>query len=103
MKKPWTDRFSDFMAGKGFYIVLFLCVAAIGISGYYLFSTLGGGRPGRPGGRNRSGHRHPQSQPLPFSNGGCGEADYSGYSLAHTYALIRPRPQRRPLRPPQAL
>jgi murein DD-endopeptidase MepM/ murein hydrolase activator NlpD len=31
----------DFVAGKGFYIVLFLCVAAIGISGYYLFSTLG--------------------------------------------------------------
>ena len=45
MKKPWTDRFGDFMAGKGFYIVLFLCVAAIGISGYYLFSTLGGNDP----------------------------------------------------------
>lgn len=42
MKKPWTDRAGDFMAGKGFYIVLFLCVAAIGISGYYLFSSLAG-------------------------------------------------------------
>ncbi len=42
MKKPWTDRFGDFMAGKGFYIVLFLCVAAIGASGYYLFSSLAG-------------------------------------------------------------
>lgn len=41
MKKPWMERFGDFMAGKGFYIVLFLCVAAIGISGYYLFSSLG--------------------------------------------------------------
>ncbi len=40
MKKPWTERFGDFMAGKGFYMVLFLCVAAIGISGYYLFSSL---------------------------------------------------------------
>lgn len=40
-KKTWTDRLGDFVAGKGFYIVLFLCVAAIGISGYYLFSTLG--------------------------------------------------------------
>ena len=48
MKKPWTDRFGDFMAGKGFYIVLFLCVAAIGISGYYLFSTLGGKDPAAP-------------------------------------------------------
>ena len=50
MKKTWTDRFSDFMAGKGFYIVLFLCVAAIGISGYYLFSTLGGDDPAAPAG-----------------------------------------------------
>ena len=41
MKKPWTEHIGDFIAGKGFYIVLFLCVAAIGISGYYLFSTLG--------------------------------------------------------------
>ena len=41
MKKPWTEHVGDFIAGKGFYIVLFLCVAAIGISGYYLFSTLG--------------------------------------------------------------
>ncbi len=40
MKKPFSERFGDFMAGKGFYIVLFLCVAAIGISGYYLFDSL---------------------------------------------------------------
>lgn len=40
MKKPWIERAGDFLAGKGFYIVLFLCVAAIGISGYYLFSTM---------------------------------------------------------------
>ena len=44
-KKPMLERLGDFMEGKGFYIVLFLCVAAIGISGYYLFSSLdlGGG------------------------------------------------------------
>ncbi|MCI8478302.1 MAG: M23 family metallopeptidase [Oscillospiraceae bacterium] len=40
MKKPMKDRMGDFMAGKGFYIVLFLCVATIGISGYYLFSSV---------------------------------------------------------------
>ena len=40
MKQPFKDRASDFFAGKGFYIVLFLCVAAIGISGYYLLNTL---------------------------------------------------------------
>ena len=43
MKRPWTQHVGDFIAGKGFYIVLFLCVAAIGISGYYLFSSLGTG------------------------------------------------------------
>ena len=33
-------KLGDFMLGKGFYIVLFLCVAAIGISGYYLIQTV---------------------------------------------------------------
>lgn len=42
-KQPLTERIGDFMEGRGFYIVLFLCVAAIGISGYYLFSSLDGG------------------------------------------------------------
>ena len=40
MKKPVTQRIGDFFAGRGFYIVLFLCIAAIGISGYYLISVL---------------------------------------------------------------
>ena len=40
MKKPFHQRVGDFLEGKGFYIVLFLCVAAIGISGYYLFDSL---------------------------------------------------------------
>lgn len=39
-QKPTQHKLGDFMEGKGFYIVLFLCVAAIGISGYYLFSGL---------------------------------------------------------------
>ena len=38
----------DFLEGKGFYIVLFLCVAAIGISGYYLFSSLTPDQPDAP-------------------------------------------------------
>jgi murein DD-endopeptidase MepM/ murein hydrolase activator NlpD len=41
--KRLMERIGDFMAGKGFYIVLFLCVAAIGISGYYLLSGVGFG------------------------------------------------------------
>lgn len=32
------DRVSGFFAGKGFYIVLILCVAAIGVSGYFLLA-----------------------------------------------------------------
>ena len=40
MNESRKNRIGDFLAGKGFYIVLFLCVAAIGISGYYLLHTL---------------------------------------------------------------
>ena len=40
MKRNWIDSVSDFMAGKGFYIVLLLCVAALGVSGYYLFEGM---------------------------------------------------------------
>ena len=43
MKKPLQQRVGDFLDGKGFYIVLFLCVAAIGLSGYYLVRSLGSG------------------------------------------------------------
>ena len=39
-QKPSQHKLGDFLEGKGFYIVLFLCVAAIGISGYFLFSGL---------------------------------------------------------------
>ncbi|MBO5034289.1 MAG: M23 family peptidase, partial [Oscillospiraceae bacterium] len=40
MKRNWIDQAADFMAGKGFYIVLLLCVAALGVSGYYLFDGI---------------------------------------------------------------
>ena len=42
MKRNRLQKFGDFMLGKGFYIVLFLCVAVIGISGYYLIQSLTG-------------------------------------------------------------
>ena len=35
--KRAAGHVSDFIAGRGFYIVLFLCIAAIGVSGYILF------------------------------------------------------------------
>lgn len=36
MRKLTSDKIMNFFSGKGFYIVLFLCAAAIGISGYFL-------------------------------------------------------------------
>ncbi|MBQ8851854.1 MAG: M23 family metallopeptidase [Oscillibacter sp.] len=39
MKRTLLEKLGDFVLGKGFYIVLFLCVATIGISGYYLFRS----------------------------------------------------------------
>ena len=47
MKKPMKQTIGDFLAGRGFYIVLFLCVAAIGVSGWYLMQeiALPGGAP----------------------------------------------------------
>jgi len=36
-RKPSTwERFADFVSGKGFYLVILLCVAVIGVSGYFL-------------------------------------------------------------------
>ena len=42
MKRPWTERLGDFVLGRGFYIVLALCVAAMGVSGYYLMRSASG-------------------------------------------------------------
>ena len=39
MKKPFHQRVGDFIEGKGFYIVLLLCVAAIGVSGWFLYNS----------------------------------------------------------------
>lgn len=40
MKKPIKQALEEFLTGRGFYIVLFLCVAAIGVSGWYLMREL---------------------------------------------------------------
>ena len=37
-KKPFAERMEAFFAGKGFYIVLFLCVAVIGLSAWSMLS-----------------------------------------------------------------
>jgi murein DD-endopeptidase MepM/ murein hydrolase activator NlpD len=40
-KKSFGEKLEAFFAGKGFYIVLFLCVAVIGVSTYVLFTGNG--------------------------------------------------------------
>lgn len=40
-KKSFGEKLEKFFAGKGFYIVLFLCVAVIGVSAYFLFTDRG--------------------------------------------------------------
>ena len=40
-KKYSGGKLDKFFAGKGFYIVLFLCIAVIGVSSYYLFADTG--------------------------------------------------------------
>ena len=37
-KKPFAARMEQFFAGKGFYIVLFLCIAVIGVSAWSMLS-----------------------------------------------------------------
>jgi len=38
--KQDQNRLGDFMEGKGYYIVLLLCIAAIGVSTFFLFRSL---------------------------------------------------------------
>ena len=39
-KRTWIEKLSDFISGKGFYLVVLICVAAIALSGYYLVRGL---------------------------------------------------------------
>ena len=49
-KKPFFERAEAFFAGKGFYIVLFLCVTVIGVSAWSLLTDSGkGGRASETG------------------------------------------------------
>lgn len=39
-KQGLFEKFTQFVSGKGFYLVLLVCVAAIGISGYFLMRSI---------------------------------------------------------------
>jgi murein DD-endopeptidase MepM/ murein hydrolase activator NlpD len=61
-----THKLLDFFAGKGFYVVLILCVAAIGASGYMLFFGGPGETPDSPSLALVSpGSASPSSAPAP--------------------------------------
>lgn len=42
-KRTWIEKLGDFISGKGFYLVVLICVAAIALSGYYLIQGVRGG------------------------------------------------------------
>ena len=42
-KRTWIEKLGDFISGKGFYLVVLICVAAIALSGYYLVQGVRGG------------------------------------------------------------
>lgn len=41
-KRTWIEKVSDFITGKGFYLVVLICVAAIALSGFYLVQGMRG-------------------------------------------------------------
>lgn len=51
-KRTWIEKLGDFISGKGFYLVVLICVAAIALSGYYLVQGV------------RGGLEEPQDQPV---------------------------------------
>ena len=66
-KKSFFSRVGDFLLGKGFYMVLLLCIMAIGGSGYYLYHladmTLSTRRSARLRSRSGGGGDPCQSDP----------------------------------------
>ena len=65
-KRSWTEKLGDFISGKGFYLVVLICVAAIALSGYYLVQGLGGeDDPGQPVAGSASIVDSPSANPSP--------------------------------------
>ncbi len=65
-KRSWTEKLGDFISGKGFYLVVLICVAAIALSGYYLVQGLGGeDDPGQPVAGSASIADGPSANPSP--------------------------------------
>lgn len=81
-KRTWIEKLSDFISGKGFYLVVLICVAAIALSGWYLVQGV------------RSGLDDALDQPV---SGSAAIAETARPSTAPS-----PRPTAKPSDPPAA-
>ena len=49
-----SEKLNSFLNGAGFYIVLFLAIAVIGASGYFIFDTVSNNRNAQPSSENQA-------------------------------------------------
>ena len=98
-KRTWIDKLSDFISGKGFYLVVLVCVAAIALSGWYLVQGVRGGLGDtldQPASGSAAIREQPTANPSPRMSAQPSAAPRS------PRRSVRPagdRPVRRPLRP----
>ena len=60
----FNDRFSAFLNGAGFYIVLLLAIAIIGVSGYFIYAAIMNNRPAEtPAGQEVPLTQQPEHDP----------------------------------------
>lgn len=57
-KRTWYEKVGDFISGKGFYLVVLVCVAAIALSGFYLVQGVRGNLAGGLDDQPVSGSAH---------------------------------------------
>ena len=103
MKRNRLKKLGDFVLGKGFYIVLFLCAAAIGISGYYLIRTVTvGSQPSQPAAASQTVTLPDASSPAPPTPEGGPEGPAPEPMKRYVHPI--PAPAERPAPPgPEAL
>lgn len=67
-RRSWIEKLGDFISGKGFYLVVLICVAAIALSGYYLVQGVRSGvedNPGLPAAGSAAIVDKPSASPAP--------------------------------------
>ena len=64
-KRTWIEKLGDFISGKGFYLVVLICVAAIALSGYYLVRGLQDEPLDQPVSGSAAIYDHPTASPAP--------------------------------------